>query len=246
MEDKKTNTPGNNNQNKTEPKSVAVDLLNLKNPEELKKEAQTQTAEFGSAGTDDINKNVGSFGKTVVQPQEVKTEVKLDVDTKVVEKAAKEKIDFERFKRTKKPEKSAKTKFGEKVSLTLRSKEGLRKTWITELIIMFIITVLACLIVGFFQRWWGYNNLEKIARMQELQGLIKTGLVFSWIAIFPCLIPLIYLLTTWFIGINQVASSRTFHFIFWGFELFALVCLIIGFCLLIPCLDAWINIPAYH
>ncbi|MCQ3908368.1 MAG: hypothetical protein MJ200_02170 [Mycoplasmoidaceae bacterium] len=116
MDDKKTNT--NNPQNQ---KDQPFDSLT--------KKAQEQSAEFGAAGHDDINKNLGSFGPTKVEPQQNQApEVKLDVDAKVVEKAAQEKINFERFSKTKRAEKAAKTKFGEKVSIMLRTKKGLALT----------------------------------------------------------------------------------------------------------------------
>ena len=73
----------------TQPKDVPIDLLT--------KKAKEEKAEFGSAGHDDINKNLGSFGNTQVQPEPSTPEVKLDVDAKVVEKAAAEKLNFERF-----------------------------------------------------------------------------------------------------------------------------------------------------
>lgn len=103
------------------PKEVPIDVLT--------KKAKEEKIEFGSAGHDDINKNLGSFGNTVVKPEQPQAnEVKLDVDAKVVEKASKEKINFERFKKTRKTEKAAKTRFGEKVSIMLRTKKGLRIT----------------------------------------------------------------------------------------------------------------------
>ncbi|MCQ3915533.1 MAG: hypothetical protein MJ195_02115 [Mycoplasmoidaceae bacterium] len=116
MDDKKTN---NNNPNETKDQPF----------DSLTKTAREQSAEFGSAGHDDINKNLGSFGPTKVQAeQNVAPEVKLDVDAKVVEKAAQEKINFERFSKTKRSERAAKTRFGEKVSIMLRTKKGLLTT----------------------------------------------------------------------------------------------------------------------
>lgn len=96
------------------------------NTTDLTLKAKEERAEFGSAGHDDINKNLGSFGNDVAKQQA--PEIKLDVDAKIVEKAAQEKIDFERFAKNKRTEKAAKTRFGEKVSIMLRSKKGLRTT----------------------------------------------------------------------------------------------------------------------
>ena len=129
MADNKENQ--NNGSNKSNDSSIA----NLeKNPKEVPIDILTQKAkeskiEFGSAGHDDINKNLGSFGNTVVPQAETNApEVKFDVDTKLVEKAAQEKINFERFSKTKRTEKAAKTRLGERISMMLRSKKGLRNT----------------------------------------------------------------------------------------------------------------------
>lgn len=218
MDDKQKNTNGSNED---------IDLLT--------KKAKEEKAEFGSAGHDDINKNLGSFGNTVNQPaQNQAPEVKLDVDAKIVEKAAAEKIDFDRFSKTKRTEKAAKTKFGEKVSIMLRSKQGLRRTWIIELTTMFIIIAVSSILIGFLSRYKGVSGDGRVP-LPEVQNPLKVGLVFAWISIFPCIIPLIYLVTSWFIGINQVTSSRLYHYMFWICGLISIVCFIVGFgCLMVP------------
>lgn len=222
MDDKKTNT-NNPNESKDQPF------------DSLTKTAQEQSAEFGSAGHDDINKNLGSFGPTKVEPQQNQApEVKLDVDAKVVEKASKEKINFERFTKTKRSEKAAKTKFGEKVSIMLRSKKGLRTTWILEMVAMVIIIAISATFIGILTKYKGYTG-DGPVRLDEVQKPLGVGLVFAWISLFPCIVPLIYLVTTWFIGINDVARSRLYHFMFWICGLVALVCFIVGLgCLIGP------------
>ncbi|MBQ0045655.1 MAG: hypothetical protein KBS35_02080 [Mycoplasma sp.] len=219
MDDKKENNVNGSNED--------IDLLT--------KKAKEEKAEFGSAGHDDINKNLGSFGNTVKQPEQNQApEVKLDVDAKVVEKAAAEKINFERFSKTRRSEKAAKTKFGEKVSIMLRSKQGLRRTWIIELTVMLIIIAVSSILIGFLTRYKGVAGDGPVP-LPEVQGPLKAGLVFAWISIFPCIIPLIYLVTAWFIGINQVASSRLYHYMFWICGLVSIVCFIVGFgCLMVP------------
>ncbi|XQP54970.1 MAG: hypothetical protein ACOQNV_02435 [Mycoplasmoidaceae bacterium] len=222
MDDKKTNT-NNPNESKDQPF------------DSLTKTAQEQSAEFGSAGHDDINKNLGSFGPTKVEPQQNPTpEVKLDVDAKVVEKASQEKINFERFTKTKRAEKAAKTKFGEKVSIMLRSKKGLRTTWILEMLVMVIIIAISATFIGILTKYKGYTG-DGPVRLDEVQKPLGVGLVFAWISLFPCIVPLVYLVTTWFIGINDVAKSRLYHFMFWICGLVALVCFIVGLgCLIGP------------
>lgn len=213
----------------------------------LTKKAKEEKAEFGSGGHDDINKNVGSFGTTVVQPQAQPNEVKLDVDAKVVEKAAKETINFERFKKTKRAEKAAKTKFGEKVSKMLSDKAKLKKTWIIELSIMGFVIIGSILMLVFLSPC-ASADIEKYPWLGD--GTVKTclniGVVFSWISIFPCVVPLIYLLTTWFIGINQVASSRIYHYMFWIALLISVVCFLVAIGLLSPTMHYLIQYPGYR
>ncbi|MCQ2956419.1 MAG: hypothetical protein MJ233_00680 [Mycoplasmoidaceae bacterium] len=133
MEDNKQNNTNGSNQ--PEPTNMSKPIEQPKPAQSepsidlLTKKAKEEKQEFGSAGHDDINKNLGSFGNTVVQAEPAQApEVKLDVDAKVVEKASQEKINFERFTKTKRAERAAKTKFGEKVSMMLRTKQGLRRT----------------------------------------------------------------------------------------------------------------------
>lgn len=223
MDDKKIN-----NQNPNGSNDDSIDLLT--------KKAKEEKAEFGSAGHDDINKNLGSFGNTQVKPEQSAPDVKLDVDAKVVEKASQEKINFERFSKTKRAEKAAKTKFGEKVSIMLRSKKGLRRTWIIELVSMAIIIIISSLFIGLLSKYKGVNqDIGGPVPLPEVQNPLKVGLVFAWISIFPCIIPLIYLVTAWFIGINQVPSSRLYHYMFWICGLISVVCFIVALgCLIGP------------
>lgn len=200
----------------------------------LTKTAQEQSAEFGAAGHDDINKNLGSFGPTNTQQSNAAPDVKLDVDVKTVEKASKEKIDFERFKKTKRVEKAAKTRFGEKVSIMLGTKKGFTLTWILEITIMAIIIIISSIFIGILTKYKGCTGDGPVP-LDEIQKPLKAGLVFAWISLFPCIIPLIYLVTTWFIGINGVARSRLYHFMFWIFGLIALICFVVGLgCLIGP------------
>jgi len=197
-----------------------------------------QPADFGSAGVDDINKNVGQFTTTVNGPAAQPTsELKLDVDKDVVDKASKEKIDFERFDKTKKEKKHSdpnkpNTHFGEKVSMMLRSKKGLRTTWILEMVIMAVVIIISACLIAWLKPHLSDNRIVIICG-----GVTKAGYIFLWISLFPCLIPLIYLLTTWFIGINQVASSKMYHVFFWITAAVSIVCLIMGICLCAKAMD---------
>ncbi len=203
----------------------------------LTKKAKEEKAEFGSAGHDDINKNLGSFGNTAQPKQDNRADVKLDVDAKVVEQASKEKINFERFSKTRRTEKAAKTKFGEKISMMLRTKKGLRTTWIIELTVMAVIITVSAIFIGILTKYKGATGQGPVP-LPEVQVPLSVGLVFAWISLFPCLIPLIYLVTAWFIGINQVPSSRLYHIIFWICGAIALICFIVGLACLIGPMNA--------
>lgn len=228
MDDKKvdnTNNPDNTT-NPNTPKNESVDFLTQK--------AKEEKFEFGAAGHDDINKNLGSFGNTQVKPEQQAPEVKLDVDAKVVEKAANEKINFERFTKTKRAEKAAKTKFGERVSIMLRSKKGFTTTWVLELVIMVVIIILSALAIAFLSKYVGSKGDGPVP-LPEVQQPLKVGLVFAWISLFPCVIPLVYLVTAWFIGINQVASSRLYHYMFWICLGVSILCFFVALgCLVYP------------
>jgi len=197
-----------------------------------------QPADFGPAGVDDINKNVGHFTTTVNGPAAQPTsELKLDVDASVVDKASKEKINFERFDKTKKEKKhydpnKPNTHFGEKVSMMLRSKKGLRTTWALEMVIMAVVIIVGACLIAWIRPYLNNNLIKGICG-----GVTKAGYVFLWICLFPCLIPLIYLLTTWFIGINQVASSKMYHVFFWITGAVSIFCLIMGICLCAKAMD---------
>ncbi len=207
--------------------------------EQIKQETKDLLKDFGSAGVDDINKNLGSFANTV-NSQEQLNQVRLDVNAQVVEQASKEKVDFERFSKTRKDWDKSKTKFGEKVGLLLRNKKGLTITWILEIVFMFIIIAASAVVIGKFSKYIGWT-LEGPMCFPAFQRCLKAGIVFHWISLFPCFIPLIYLLTTWFIGINQVYSSKMFHYFFWISAAFSLLCFIIGIVVMIYPISEWMQ-----
>lgn len=243
MEDNKEKETGLGNQTPTAP------VTNNTNPTPAQPKApevkpqpvpvkQPEPVDFGATGVDDINKNVGSFTNTVNSPAPATSELKLDVDSSVIEKASKEEIDFERFSKTKKEHKhgkqqidsAPKTHFGERISMMLRTKKGLTTTWVLEIVIMILIIVAGACLIAWLTPYSKTNTIKAFG----LYGVTKAGIVMFWISLFPCLIPLIYLLTTWFIGINQVASSRLYHVFFWITGAVSLLCFILGIGLCAP------------
>ncbi len=217
-----------NPQADNQPKVGGSPLSEGKSKEDIKRETINLQKDFGAAGVDDINKNLGSFSNTVKQQEQAQSnEVKLDVDARVVEEASKEKIDFEKFNKTKRDFETPKTKFGEKVGLLLRNKKGLKTIWIVEIVSMFVIMTISIVIISCFTKYVGWTK-EGPMVFPEFQACLKTGLVFHWISIFPCIVPLVYLLTTWFIGINEVYASKMYHYFFWIAGAISVLCFIVG------------------
>lgn len=252
MEDNKQPKPNPqpDNKPKEEPKRVTIDLFGGKSKEQLKKEAQEAQQDFGAAGVDDINKNLGSFTNNVNEADtSTPTEIKLDVDAKVIEKASKEKIDFERFSKTKKDFSQSKTKFGEKVGLLLRSKKGLKNTWILEMVAMFLFMALSITIVAIFTKFtnkdWLSKHTDGPLNDPQVANCLKAGLVFHWISIFPCVVPLVYLLTTWFIGINEVHASKMYHYFFWIALGVSALTFVVGFVVILYPMLEICSFPAY-
>lgn len=198
----------------------------------LTDEAKKQQAQFGSTQTDDINKNLGNFTNTMHSAkQNVASQIQLDADKKVIEKASKEHINFDRFSHTKRPSKFLKNrsnKFNEKIGLFLRNKNSLTIIWCIELAIMTTIIIIASLVIAKLYPVYTRYRDEGPIIAHNWYNLAHCGTVFCWIAIFPCAIPLIYLLTAWFIGINQVTSSKLYHYMFWVCLGISLICLIVG------------------
>ena len=200
--------------------------------EKLANKVKEHQIQFGSTQTDDINKNLGNFTNTMHSAkQNVAPQIQLDADKKIVEKASKEHINFDRFSNTKKHNKfleNRSSKLNEKISLFLRKKNSLIIIWSLELVFMSIIIIIASIIINkLYPVYAKYPNEGPIIA-HDWYKLTHCGTVFCWIAIFPCAIPLIYLLAAWFIGINQVASSKLYHYMFWICLCISFICLIIG------------------
>lgn len=233
------------NSKDTTPSNDSANVSGGKSREELKKEVKISLTDFGAAGVDDINKNLGSFTNTVKQQESTPKEIKLDVDSKVVDQASKETINFERFSKTRKDLGEPKTKFGEKVGLMLRSKKGLTITWVLELSIMAIIIAVSVTLIVFFSKFKNWQG-DGPFNYGWVQTCLKTGLVFHWISMFPCVAPIIYLITSWFIGINAVHSSKMYHYFFWITGAISVLTFLVGFGLMMPCIVEYIRFGGYH
>jgi len=54
-------------------------------------------------------------------------------------------------------------------------------------------------------------------------GMATASIIMSYIAVCIPVIPFIFLITSWFIGINGVYKSKLFHYFLWGTLLASLV-----------------------
>lgn len=131
------------------------------------------------------------------------------------EKFEKSKKDF--IKEKKKEKNLAKKTISNKNKLLgfeskLRDEEYFKKFWIILLTTTGFVLAYACVVIGLLgTHFFGPSSTSKwIASYNLYQGVFRTSIVFSGVII--CLIPLpyIFLLSAWFIGINNVHRSKVF------------------------------------
>lgn len=188
----------------------------------------------------DINKNVGSFSNSVVpaitEPEKapaVTKKVKADQQEESPE------INFEKFSKTKKKRfKGSKTSFGVKVEGWLSNPKKLALIWG---IIFLVIAVLYSFQIFYIVE--SHNLLKNInggpLAFKSARDTLFAGMILSYISVILPTLPILFLITSWFIGINGVYYSRIFHYIFWS---------VLAFCLLLLIADSiccWIEFGDY-
>ncbi len=198
--------------------------------------------------SNDINQNVGSFSKSVV-PAITEPE-KTPATTKKVSADQPEEspeINFEKFSKTKKKRgfKAATTSLGVKVEGWLSNGRKLAFIWS---IIFLVIAVLYAFQIFYIVE---ANKLLKNINggplaFKSAHDTLFAGMILSYISIIFPTLPILFLITSWFIGINGVYYSRIFHYIFWSILLFCLLLLVIDSCCCwIEFADYW-SFNAYH
>ena len=205
-------TPANAQADLNANKSFAV----KKTPEQIKIEnEQAQLEKVNATGSESINSKLGVFTKRAEIKSEPVVATKLETEQEQQPKEEKSKIrlNFEKFNQKRKNKTIKTSKFGEKVSIMLRSKKGLKWTWIIELSVIAIM-----LIVGIVSIVLISPNISQspAAEWVFLQGVGMATIVFSYITTCSWAIPALFLLTAWFIGINDVIRSKGFHYLIWG------------------------------
>lgn len=186
----------------------------------------------------DINSNVGSFSTSVVPPVQ---EAEKPVENKVVAEQEKDPlINFERFEKTKKRRniKPAHTSFGIKVETWLSSPKKLAIVWATIAGIIAVLWAFQIFYVAQIHIMLK-NKDSGPMNIPAIYGCAMSGLVFSYLSILLPLLPILFLITSWFVGINAVHASKIFHYIFWTILLVCIVFFVVGSCC------SWISIIDY-
>ena len=175
-----------------------------------------------------VNKNVGSFDNDFDPSKDPISQIDNEI---LIEKSSNKlgsireedkKVDFEKFKKTKKRRafKPAKNAFSIKLDTWLRNDHTMHIIWGIAGTIIGIILAVAILFLAFVcieqaattQGMWNLDSFKAIALCNN---------VFTGLAIGIVILPLFYLLVTVMVGINGVYRSRQFHFFLW-------ICLILG------------------
>lgn len=175
-----------------------------------------------------VNKNVGSFDNDFDPSKDpilqIDNEILIEQSSNKLGSIRDEdkKVDFERFKKTKKKHifKPAKNAFAIKVDTWLRNDHTMHIIWgiagsIIGIILVIAISFLAVICIEQAvpaQGMWNLDSFKTIALCNN---------IFTGLAIGIIILPLFYLLVTVMVGINGVYRSRQFHFFLW-------TCLILG------------------
>lgn len=239
MEDNKNNLNANNDNshqnNKAKP-TTNTSKNNVSEQERIKKlqnEVQLSKEIFGASGSEDINKNLGVF--SVKEPQD---NLAVAPNTN---QSQQDKINFKKFENTsryKAKTSHSKNKFLEWFAVLLRSKKGFWTIISLELFLLVAIVVASVILIIATKSVVFDFTGDGPLNSESLRHLGFVGYVFAIIALCPLAIPFIYLITSWFIGINQVMSSRNFHLVVLTIMIICFLSSIISIiCCSIPLID---------
>ena len=156
----------------------------------------------------DINENLGKFNKKNVSPQEVKINPlhKINIDQ--------QKINFAKFE-TKKTNLFTRHKFFENFGVALNKKKWCIIIILIEVFLMVLFISVASFLIKNIKPLLNCNGLiNGPMNFSYYQKMGKTGYIFCIICICPFALPMLYLISSFFIGINQVLISKSFHLFF--------------------------------
>lgn len=196
----------------------------------------------------DINQNVGSFSSDVV-PAITEPEKKPEATKKIKTEQVKEQpeINFEKFTKTKKrrffKEKSAKSSFGVKVETWFANKKKLGLIWAIIAVLFIVLYTFSIFFIAYGNNVLSNSDSSPLAPGYpgiSFNQMLQAGIAMSYIVIILLALPIVYLIISWFVGINGVYYSRLYHYVFWSIILFCLVLFVINsICCWIPFGEFW-------
>ncbi|BAC43905.1 hypothetical protein D8X55_00030 [Malacoplasma penetrans] len=172
------------------------------------KEFQSNQPNQSSSSNLETNSTVNNFSNEQTRPTSPGNDL-------FFEKFEKSKKDF--IKEKKKEKNVAKKSLSSKNKLLgfesrLRDEHYFKRFWIILLSVTFFVLAYACTVIGLCGPHFASveSSSKWIAAYNLYNGVFKTSVIFSGIII--CIIPLpyIFLLSSWFIGINNVHRSKSF------------------------------------
>ena len=192
------------------------------------------TSISNDSSTKDINENLGKFAKKNISPHEIKINPlhKINIDQ--------QKINFTKFN-TKKTNLITKNKFFENFGVLLNKKKWCITIVLIEVFLMSLFIGIASFLIKNIKPLLGRNGLfNGPMNFSYYQKMGKVGYIFCLICICPFAIPILYLISSFFIGINQVIVSKTFHLFFIFIILFSLLMFFFALVFtLIPLFEHW-------
>jgi hypothetical protein len=109
----------------------------------------------------------------------------------------------------------------------LRNKKSFIIVWL--IILAIVITVLITQIVlPIFVNKAIHHGGNGAWLLPYNKNTAKASMILSYLALGFVPLPFLFLLTTWIIGINGVARSRTFHYVLWFLLSLSILCMIIS------------------
>ena len=182
----------------------------------------------------DINANLGKFDKKNTPPHEIKINPlhKINID--------KQKLNFAKFE-TKKTNLFTKNKFFENFGILLNKKKWCFIIISLELFLMILFISIASFLIKNIKPLLGCSGLiNGPMNFSYYQKMGKTGYIFCIICICPFSLPMLYLISSFFIGINQVFVSKSFHLFFIFIILFSFLMFFFSLIFtLIPLCEHW-------
>ena len=189
-----------------------MSLKNIDDDKKLVKEDEPIIGDDPNSSNDssnkDINKNLGKFDKKNVSPYETKINPlhKVNIDQ--------QKINFAKFE-TKKTNLLTKHKFFENFGVILNKKKWCITIILIEFFLMSLFIGVASFLIKNIKPLLGHNGLfNGPMNFSYYQKMGKVGYIFCIICICPFALPLLYLISSFFIGINLVLISKSFHLFF--------------------------------